>query len=44
MQLILMKSGGKIIYNGALGHHSSRLIEYFQVCSNPKLSTCILDS
>ncbi|XP_004508092.1 pleiotropic drug resistance protein 3-like isoform X2 [Cicer arietinum] len=29
-ELILMKSGGKIIYNGMLGHHSSRLIEYFQ--------------
>ncbi|CAI8614747.1 unnamed protein product [Vicia faba] len=29
-ELILMKSGGKIIYNGMLGHHSNRLIEYFQ--------------
>jgi len=29
-----MKSGGQIIYSGMLGHHSSRLIEYFQVCSN----------
>ncbi|KAJ1403026.1 P-loop containing nucleoside triphosphate hydrolase [Sesbania bispinosa] len=29
-ELILMKSGGQIIYNGMLGHHSSRLIEYFQ--------------
>ncbi|PNY08471.1 pleiotropic drug resistance protein 3-like, partial [Trifolium pratense] len=29
-ELILMKSGGKIIYNGLLGHHSNKLIEYFQ--------------
>ncbi|KAI4344717.1 hypothetical protein L6164_011911 [Bauhinia variegata] len=29
-ELILMKSGGRIIYNGMLGHHSSKLIEYFQ--------------
>ncbi|QCD80127.1 ATP-binding cassette [Vigna unguiculata] len=29
-ELILMKSGGQIIYSGMLGHHSSRLIEYFQ--------------
>ncbi|KAH1243467.1 Pleiotropic drug resistance protein 3 [Glycine soja] len=29
-ELILMKSGGRIIYSGMLGHHSSRLIEYFQ--------------
>ncbi|WVZ10429.1 hypothetical protein V8G54_014959 [Vigna mungo] len=30
-ELILMKSGGQIIYSGMLGHHSSRLIEYFQL-------------
>ncbi|KAK7388064.1 hypothetical protein VNO78_22868 [Psophocarpus tetragonolobus] len=29
-ELILMKSGGRIIYSGMVGHHSSRLIEYFQ--------------
>ncbi|KAI4335068.1 hypothetical protein L6164_013749 [Bauhinia variegata] len=29
-ELILMKSGGRIIYHGGLGHHSSKLIEYFQ--------------
>ncbi|XP_027333867.1 pleiotropic drug resistance protein 3-like isoform X1 [Abrus precatorius] len=29
-ELILMKAGGQIIYSGMLGHHSSRLIEYFQ--------------
>ncbi|KAI9109270.1 hypothetical protein K1719_019893 [Acacia pycnantha] len=29
-ELILMKAGGQIIYNGKLGHQSSRLIEYFQ--------------
>lgn len=32
MQLILMKMGGQIIYSGMLGHHSSKLIEYFEVC------------
>ncbi|XWS53454.1 hypothetical protein CRYUN_Cryun10bG0002800 [Craigia yunnanensis] len=29
-ELILMKTGGRIIYSGPLGHHSSRVIEYFQ--------------
>ncbi|XVF38962.1 hypothetical protein REPUB_Repub20aG0148200 [Reevesia pubescens] len=29
-ELILMKTGGRIIYSGSLGHHSSRVIEYFQ--------------
>lgn len=33
LQLILMKTGGQIIYSGILGHHSSKLIEYFEVCS-----------
>ncbi|KAH7513560.1 hypothetical protein FEM48_Zijuj12G0213100 [Ziziphus jujuba var. spinosa] len=28
--LILMKMGGQIIYSGMLGHHSSKLIEYFE--------------
>lgn len=32
LQLILMKLGGRIIYSGNLGRHSSELIEYFQVC------------
>lgn len=29
-ELILMKTGGQIIYSGILGHHSSKLIEYFE--------------
>ncbi|CAL0325454.1 unnamed protein product [Lupinus luteus] len=29
-ELILMKSGGQIIYSGTLGYQSSKLIEYFQ--------------
>ncbi|XP_024922481.2 pleiotropic drug resistance protein 3 [Ziziphus jujuba] len=29
-ELILMKMGGQIIYSGMLGHHSSKLIEYFE--------------
>jgi hypothetical protein len=30
-QLFLMKQGGEEIYVGPLGHHSSKLIEYFEV-------------
>ena len=30
-QLILLKNGGRIIYSGPLGKHSSRVIEYFEV-------------
>ncbi|KAH9766492.1 ABC transporter G family member 37 [Citrus sinensis] len=29
-ELLLMKAGGRIIYSGMLGRHSSKLIEYFQ--------------
>ncbi|KAG0463122.1 hypothetical protein HPP92_021598 [Vanilla planifolia] len=29
-ELFLMKRGGQIIYYGPLGHHSSKLIEYFE--------------
>ncbi|XP_062143567.1 pleiotropic drug resistance protein 3-like isoform X2 [Alnus glutinosa] len=29
-ELILMKTGGQIIYSGMLGHHSCKLIEYFE--------------
>lgn len=29
-ELILMKSGGRIIYSGPLGQHSNKVIEYFQ--------------
>lgn len=31
LKLILMKAGGRIIYFGPLGQHSSRVIEYFEV-------------
>ena len=41
-ELLLLKRGGETIFNGQLGHHSSHLIDYFQVtshralaCSNP---------
>ncbi|XP_039165952.1 pleiotropic drug resistance protein 3 [Eucalyptus grandis] len=38
-ELILMKVGGRIIYSGKLGHHSSELIEYFQgIPGVPKIS------
>ncbi|KAK0607498.1 hypothetical protein LWI29_015832 [Acer saccharum] len=37
-ELILMKTGGRIIYSGMLGHHSSKLIEYFEgISSVPKI-------
>ncbi|KAJ9184443.1 hypothetical protein P3X46_004169 [Hevea brasiliensis] len=29
-ELVLMKRGGQIIYAGPLGHHSNKLIEYFE--------------
>ncbi|XP_038722403.1 pleiotropic drug resistance protein 3-like isoform X1 [Tripterygium wilfordii] len=29
-ELILMKNGGRIIYSGPLGQHSSKVIEYFE--------------
>ncbi|KAL0928880.1 hypothetical protein M5K25_000808 [Dendrobium thyrsiflorum] len=29
-ELLLMKRGGQLIYAGELGHHSSKLIEYFE--------------
>ncbi|KAK3189997.1 hypothetical protein Dsin_029558 [Dipteronia sinensis] len=36
--LILMKTGGEIIYSGMLGQHSSKLIEYFEGISGvPKI-------
>lgn len=38
-ELILMKVGGRIIYSGNLGRHSSELIEYFQgIPGLPKIS------
>ncbi|RZC48744.1 hypothetical protein C5167_017175 [Papaver somniferum] len=37
-ELILMKGGGRIIYSGQLGHHSNRVIEYFESISGiPKI-------
>ncbi|KAF9674338.1 hypothetical protein SADUNF_Sadunf10G0116900 [Salix dunnii] len=37
-ELILMKRGGMIIYSGMLGHHSRKLIEYFEGISGvPKI-------
>ncbi|KAI3984864.1 hypothetical protein MKX01_004632 [Papaver californicum] len=30
LQLLLMKRGGQVIYGGPLGHHSYKLIEYFE--------------
>uniref|UniRef100_A0A2N9E6E2 ABC transporter domain-containing protein n=1 Tax=Fagus sylvatica TaxID=28930 RepID=A0A2N9E6E2_FAGSY len=36
--LILMKTGGQIIYSGSLGRHSSKLIEYFEgIAGVPKI-------
>ncbi|KAM2885084.1 hypothetical protein COP2_012300 [Malus domestica] len=29
-ELLLMKRGGQIIYSGVLGHHSSKLVKYFE--------------
>ncbi|KAJ4721526.1 Pleiotropic drug resistance ABC transporter [Melia azedarach] len=29
-ELILLKLGGRVIYSGPLGHHSSKVIEYFE--------------
>lgn len=40
VQLILMKTGGQIIYSGILGHHSSKLIEYFEVCQTASNICC----
>ena len=34
LQLFLMKRGGQEIYVGPLGHHSHRLIKYFEVERN----------
>ncbi|KAK8970910.1 Pleiotropic drug resistance protein 2 [Platanthera guangdongensis] len=30
-ELLLMKLGGQVIYAGELGHHSSKLVDYFEV-------------
>ncbi|KAL5782767.1 hypothetical protein ACOSP7_007796 [Xanthoceras sorbifolium] len=37
-ELIIMKTGGRIIYSGMLGHRSSKVIEYFEGISGvPKI-------
>ncbi|XP_059069636.1 ABC transporter G family member 35-like [Cryptomeria japonica] len=37
-ELLLMKRGGQIIYNGPLGHNSHKLVEYFEDIPNvPKI-------
>ncbi|XP_059652222.1 pleiotropic drug resistance protein 3-like isoform X3 [Cornus florida] len=37
-ELILLKTGGRLIYSGPLGHHSSSAIEYFEGISGvPKI-------
>ncbi|XP_059462262.1 ABC transporter G family member 39-like isoform X1 [Corylus avellana] len=37
-ELLLMKRGGQVIYAGPLGHHSHKLIEYFEAVSGvPKI-------
>ncbi|KAG6497045.1 hypothetical protein ZIOFF_044931 [Zingiber officinale] len=38
-ELLLMKRGGQIIYAGAIGHHSRKVIEYFQAVPGvPKIN------
>ncbi|CAH2059084.1 unnamed protein product [Thlaspi arvense] len=37
-ELLLMKRGGQVIYAGSLGHHSQKLIEYFEAVEGvPKI-------
>ncbi|KAF5739958.1 Pleiotropic drug resistance 9 [Tripterygium wilfordii] len=39
-ELILLKPGGCVIYYGPLGHHSSKVIEYFEnISSVPKIKS-----
>ncbi|CAN6310428.1 unnamed protein product, partial [Urochloa humidicola] len=47
-ELILMKNGGKIVYNGPIGEQSCKVIEYFEKISGcpknrEKLQPCYLD-
>ncbi|KAL0785746.1 hypothetical protein Bca101_001992 [Brassica carinata] len=38
-ELLLMKRGGQVIYAGSLGHHSQKLIEYFEAVEGvPKIN------
>ena len=32
LQLLLMKTGGQLIYSGPLGSNSRKIIDYFEVC------------
>jgi hypothetical protein len=50
LQLLLLKQGGQVVYAGPLGHHSHKLIEYFEAVPGvPKIkeglnpSTWVLD-
>uniref|UniRef100_A0A2P2KGH6 Uncharacterized protein MANES_09G059200 n=2 Tax=Rhizophora mucronata TaxID=61149 RepID=A0A2P2KGH6_RHIMU len=37
-ELLLMKRGGQVIYSGPLGHHSHKLVEYFEAIQGvPKI-------
>ncbi|XP_009141587.1 ABC transporter G family member 39 [Brassica rapa] len=37
-ELLLMKRGGQVIYAGSLGHHSQKLVEYFEAVEGvPKI-------
>lgn len=36
-ELLLMKRGGRIIFNGPLGARSSELISFFLVCSHQNM-------
>ncbi|KAF7560214.1 hypothetical protein G7046_g3922 [Stylonectria norvegica] len=35
-ELILLKSGGRVVYHGSLGHDSQELIQYFESNGGPK--------
>ncbi len=38
LQLLLMQRGGRVLYAGPLGHHSQKLIEYFEAVEGvPKI-------
>ncbi|KAH9670369.1 ABC transporter G family member 33 [Citrus sinensis] len=43
INLILLKTGGRIIYSGPLGNHSSRVIEYFEIRNNYNPATWMLE-
>jgi len=34
-ELLLLKRGGELIFNGQLGHKSKHLVKYFSVSSRP---------